>query len=329
MTMTPSRLMRALVLCCLALPFLPEGAVAQGAETYPGKPIRMVVPFNAGSVTDTLARVVANKLGETWSQPIIVDNRAGADGNIGTGYVASAEHDGYTLLFGAASTNAVNPSLHKNLKFDAMRDFVPVINVASVPNVLVVHPSVPAKNVKELIDVLHKQQYAYASGGAGGSQHLSAELFKSMTKTEMLHVPYKGGSPALTDLLSGRVQLMFCNLPLCLPQIRAGKLVALGVTSAQRSPLLPNVPTISEAGVPGYVVDGWFGLFAPKGVPETIVKRLNTEVARVLGDADVRKQLLDQGAVPVAGSPESFAKFVRAEHDRWATVIRTANITVN
>lgn len=328
--MTPTRLMRLLAAGFLALTMLPPVASAADASAnYPNKPIRMVVPFGAGSVTDTLARVVANKLSEAWSQPVVVDNRAGADGNIGTGYVASAERDGYTLLFGAASTNAVNPSLHRNLKFDAMRDFVPVINVASVPNVLVVHPSVPAKSVKDLIDLLHKNHYAFASGGAGGSQHLSAELFMSMTKTEMLHVPYKGGSPALTDLLAGRVQMMFCNLPLCLQQIRAGKLVALGVTSAKRTPLLPDVPTIAEAGVPGYVVDGWFGLFAPTGVPDAIVKRLNAEVARMLEDTDVRKQLLDQGAVPVSGSPQSFAQFVRAEHDRWAAVIRKANITVD
>ena len=323
------RLVSLLFAGCIAASLLPVSVGAQTQAAYPTKPIRLVVPFGAGSVTDTLARIVGNKLGEAWSQPVIVDNRAGADGNIGTGYVASAERDGYTLLFGAASTNAVNPSLHRNLKFDAMRDFVPVINVASVPNVLVVHPSVPATSVKSLIDALHKQRYAFASGGAGGSQHLSAELFMSMTKTEMLHVPYKGGSPALTDLLAGRVQMMFCNLPLCLPHIRAAKLVPLGVTSAQRTPLLPDVPTIAEAGVPGYVVDGWFGLFAPTGTPDAIVRKLNTEVARILQEPEVRKQLLDQGAVPGAGSPDAFAKFVRTEHDRWAEVIRRANITVN
>lgn len=328
--MKSPRMIRLFVASCLALSMTPMIAAAEAnASAYPAKPIRIVVPFGAGSVTDTLARVVGNKLGEAWSQPVVVDNRAGADGNIGTGFVAAADPDGYTLLFGAASTNAVNPSLHGNLKFNAIRDFVPVANVASVPNVLVVHPGVPARNVKDLIELLRKNSYAYASGGAGGSQHLSAELFKTMSKTDMLHVPYKGGAPALTDLLSGRVQLMFCNLPLCLQQIRAGKLVALGVTSAKRTPLLPDVPTIAEAGVPGYVVDGWFGLFAPKGVPEAIVKRLNAEVDRILQEPDVRKQLLDQGAVPNAGSAQQFARFVRAEHDRWATVIRQANIKVD
>ena len=320
-------LARSIAAVCFSA-LLPSPAVAQQSP-YPVKPIHMVVPFGAGSVTDTLARIIATRLSEAWGQPVVVDNRAGADGNIGTGYVAAAERDGYTLLFGAASTNAINASLHTNLKFDPQRDFVPVVNVASVPNVLVVPPSVSARSVKELLALLHKQQYSYASGGAGGSQHLSAELFKSMSKTDILHVPYKGGAPALTDLLAGRVQMMFCNLPLCLPHIRSGKLIALGVTSARKSPLLPNVPTISESGLPGYVVEGWFGMFAPAGVPKQVVSRINAEVVRILKDPKTREQLLAQGAEPVGDSPEGFAVFVGKEHDRWAAVIRNAGITVN
>ena len=230
---------------------------------YPNKPIRLIVPFGPGSATDQLARVVATGLSERLGAAIVVENKAGAGGNIGAGYVAESAPDGYTLLMGAASTNAINPSLYPNLKFDAMKAFVPVANVASVTNVLVVSPQVKARDVKGLIEELKANNYSYASSGAGGSQHLSAELFKSLSRTDMVHIPYKGGAEPLPDLMSNRVQVMFCNLPVCLPHIQAGKLVALGVTSAQRSPLLPNVPTIAEAGLPGYSVEGWFALFAP------------------------------------------------------------------
>lgn len=305
------------------------GAHAQAPAAYPSRPVTIVVPFAAGSVTDLLARIVAQRLGDAMGQSFVVDNRAGADGNIGAAYAAAATPDGYTLLMGAASTNAINPSLHKNLKFNPLRDFAPITNVAAVPNVLVVGPQVPAKNVKEFIAAAGKEKYSYASSGAGGSMHLSGELFKALTGTpDLLHVAYKGGSAPVTDVMGGRVSAMFCNLPLCLPHIKSGKLTALGVTSPQRSPLLPDVPTIAQAGVAGYEVQGWFGLFAPAAVPKPIVQRLNTEVVRILKDPKVAEQLLAQGAEPVGDSPEAFAAFVQKEHDRWAKIIKDSGITL-
>ena len=295
---------------------------------YPTKPIRLIVPFGPGSATDQLARVVASGLSERLGTSIVVENKAGAGGNIGAGYVAESAPDGYTLLMGAASTNAINPSLYPNLKFDSMKAFVPVANVASVTNVLVVSPQVKARDVKGLIEELKANNYSYASSGAGGSQHLSAELFKSMSKTDMVHIPYKGGAEPLPDLMSNRVQVMFCNLPVCLPHIQAGKLIALGVTSAQRSALLPDVPTIAEAGLPGYSVEGWFALFAPVKVPAAIVARLHDETAQLLASPAVAEQIRRQGGEPKVGSQADFAKFVQAEHDKWAKVIKDANIRI-
>jgi len=318
---------RAVAAVALAATFVPGLASAQ-SESWPAKTITMVVPFGAGSVTDLLARAVAPRLSQALGQPVLIDNKAGADGNIGAGFVATAPKDGYTLLVGPASTNAINPSLHKNMKFDPQKDFAPITNLATVTNVLVVGSQVPARSVKEFIAVLDKKSVSYASGGAGGSQHLSAELFKSMTKKDMLHVPYKGGSAALSDLLGGRVDAMFCNLPVCLPHIRSGKLTALAVTGARRSTLLPEVPTMIEAGVPNYVVDGWFGLFAPAGVPPQVIARLNTEVVRVLKDPTTAAALHAQGAEAVADSPQEFGAFVSNERERWAKVIRDAHITL-
>lgn len=300
----------------------------QAQSSWPDKPIRLVVPFGPGSVTDQLARTIATGLSPALGQTVVVENKAGAGGNIGAGQVAHSAPDGYTLLMGAASTNAVNPSLYKNLNFDPMADLVPVANVAAVTNVLVVNPEVPARSVTELIALLKRGDYTYASGGAGGSQHLAAELFKSMSGTDMLHVPYKGGSEPLPDLMSNRVQIMFCNLPICLPHIQSGKLVALGVTSTQRAAQLPDVPTISESGLPGYEVDGWFGLFAPANVPQDIIRRLNAQVQDVLKNPETNASIQRVGAVPKLESQESFAAFVRREHDKWKKVIADAGIRI-
>lgn len=303
----------------------PAGAAQPG---YPAKPIRMVVPFGPGSVTDQLARIVASGLAERLGQSVVVENKAGAGGNIGAGYVAQSAPDGYTLLMGAASTNAINPSLYSNLSFDPIKDFTPIANVASVTNVLVVNPEVKARSVPALIEELKTNPYSYASGGAGGSQHLSAELFKSLSKTDMLHIPYKGGSEPLPDLLSNRVQVMFCNLPVCLPHIQSGKLVALGVTSTQRTSVLPDVPTIAEAGLPGYAVDGWFALFAPSKVPADLVARLHEATAATVASPAAAEQIRRLGAEPNAGSQADFARFVQAEHDKWAKVVKDANIRI-
>lgn len=305
------------------------GAFAQGTPaSYPARPVTVVVPFAAGSVTDILGRIVAQGLSESLGQAFVVENRAGADGNIGAGYVAAAAPDGYTLLMGAASTNAINPSLHKNMKFDPLKDFAPITNVAAVPNVLVIGPQVQAKSVKEFIQAAGKGKFSFASSGAGGSMHLSGEMFKAMTHVDMLHIPYKGGTAPVTDVMAGRVDAMFCNLPLCLPFIRSNRLTALAVTSSHRSPLLPDVATMAEAGVPGYDVVGWFALFAPAAVPKPIITKLNAEAVRFLKDPKVRDTMLAQGAEPVGGSPEEFGRFVRSEHDRWAKIIRDAKITL-
>lgn len=320
------RLLTAITLCLLGFS---GNILAQSTTTYPNKSIHMVVPFASGSVTDILARIVSQRLGEALGQSVIVDNKPGADGNIGAAFVAAAQADGYTLLMGAASTNAINPSLHKNLRFDPLRDFAPITNVATVPNVLVVGPQVPARNVKEFIEAARNQKLTFASSGAGGSMHLSGELFKSSTRTpNLLHVPYKGGSAPVMDVMGERVSAMFCNLPLCLQHIRSGKLTALGVTSPKRSPLLPDIPTIAEAGVPGFAVEGWFGLFAPAAVPKPIIQRINAEVVKILQDPKVKEQLLTQGAEPAGSAPEQFEAFVKLEHDRWAKIIAEAGITL-
>lgn len=319
--------------CVLASCFsiAPFAAQAQ-TDAYPSKPIQMVVPFGVGGVTDMLARIVANELSDKLGQTVIVENRPGAGGNIGAGYVAKAKPDGYTLLVGAASTNAINPSLFKNLKFDPLRDFIPITNLASVDNVLAAGPQIKEKTIKELVASQQsaKEPYRYASTGAGGSQHLSGELFNILFNTKLIHLPYKGAGPALQDVIGGRVELFFCNLPACLPHIKEGRMHALGITSKHRSSLLPDVPTIAEAagGNSGYEVTGWFGLFAPTGVPADIITKLNTEVVAILNDPKVKERMLAQGAEPQPTSVEDFTKFVKFEHDRWAEIIHKAGITL-
>ncbi len=305
----------------------PSFAGAQAAEKYPERTVTMIVPFGPGSVTDLLARIAANGLGESLGKSFVVHNKAGAGGNIGAAEVAAAAPDGYTLLIGPTSTNAVNPSLFKNIKF-GIDSFTPISNIAKVPNVLVVHPDVPAKSVSEFIELAKQRELTYASTGNGGSMHLSGELFSNMAGIKMLHVPYKGGGDALADLLPGRVDAMFCNLPLCLPHIESGKLRALGVTSTQASSLLPNVGPIADQGLPGYEVTGWFGLFAPAGVDAQIVEKLNKGLLAILDNEEVKRQLLAQGAEPDGSSPAEFDKFVRAEHAKWAKVIQEAGISL-
>ncbi len=317
----------ASALAVAAMPFALPAASAQASE-YPSRPITLIVPFGPGSVTDTLGRIAAKGLSDSLGQPVVVENKSGAGGNIGATVAARATPDGYTLLLGPTSTNAVNPSLFKNLRFDPLRDFIAVTNVATVPNVLVVNPDVPVKSVKELIAFAPKENLSYASTGNGGSMHLSGELFNSMTKANLLHIPYGGGGAALNDLLPGRVQVMFCNLPLCLPHIKSGKLRALAITSSQRSPLLPEVPSMAEAGLPQYEVNGWFGLFVPAKTDPAIVAKLNSELRKILDKPEIKEQLMAQGAEPAGGSSEEFTAFVKAEHDKWAKVISDAGISL-
>ena len=306
------------------------GALAQ-APAYPSKPIRLVVPFPPGGATDILAREVAQKLTEAWGQSVVVDNRPGAGGNIGAELVARAAPDGYTLLMGTVGTHAINASLYAKLPYDHVKDFAPVILVAGVPNVLVVNPALPVNTVAELIAYAKANpgKLNFASSGNGTSIHLSGELFKVMAGVQMTHVPYKGSAPAVADLISGQVQLMFDNLPPSLPQIKAGKLRALAVTSATRAPALPDVPTIAEAGLPGFEASSWFGVLAPAGTPPAIVARLNAEIAKWLASPEAREKLSKQGANAAGGSPEDFAKHIAAETTKWAKVVKDSGAKVD
>ncbi|MBI3716495.1 MAG: tripartite tricarboxylate transporter substrate binding protein [Betaproteobacteria bacterium] len=293
------------------------------AETYPSKPIKFIIGFAPGGTTDLIGRLMAKGLTDALGQPVIIENKAGASSNIGAEAVAKSPPDGYTFYVNAI-TNAINASLFAKLPFDFEKDFDPVAFFASVPNLMVVHPSVPAKNVREFIDWVRANpgKVAYASSGNGTSIHLSGELFKLMTKTEMLHVPYKGSAPALTDLIGGQVQVMFDNMPSSLPHAKSGKLRALAVTSPKRSPSAPDIPTLDEAGVPGYDVGSWFGLMAPKGTPREIITRLNVESNKILNSQDMRDRFLELGAVPLPMSPEKYGEHIHSEIRKYAELIR-------
>jgi len=309
------------------------------AQTYPSKPIRLVVPFPPGGTTDILARDVGQRLTETLGQSVVIDNRPGAAGNVGSDIVAKSAPDGYTLLMCTVSSHAINPGLYSKLPYDHIKDFAPVILVARVPNVLEVNPAVPVNTVSDLIKLAKEKpgQINFASSGSGTSIHLSGELFKTMAGVDMVHVPYKGSAPALVDLVSGQVQVMFDNLPSSLGQINAGKLRAIAVTSAQRSPALPDLPTIAESGLPGFEATSWFGVLAPAGTPPAIVNRLNAEINKWLQSPDGKEKLLAQGAlieprgesVTAGGSPEQFAAFIRAETEKWAKVIKASGAKVD
>jgi len=301
------------------------------AQAYPAKSIRLVVPFPPAGTTDILAREVAQRLSVSFGQSVVVDNRPGAAGNIGSDLVAKSAPDGYTLLMGTVGTHAINPSLYAKMPYDHVKDFVPIILVAGVPNVLEVTPSLPVNSVADLIKLAKEKpgQLNFASSGSGTSIHLSGELFKTMTGVDMMHVPYKGSAPALTDLMGGQVQLMFDNLPSSLAQIKAGKLRAIAVTSAQRSPALPNIPTIAESGLPGFEASSWFGLLAPAGTPPAIVARVNADVNEWLQTAEAKEKLLAQGAIPAGGTPEQFAAHIRAETEKWAKVVKVSGAKVD
>jgi tripartite-type tricarboxylate transporter receptor subunit TctC len=305
-------------------------SLAFAQATYPSKPVRLVVPFPAGGTTDILARAAAQKLSEAWGQQVIVDNRPGAAGNIGAELVAKAAPDGYTLLMGTVGTHAINPSLYAKMPYDHVKDFVPVILVAGVPNVLVVNPGVPVNSVPELIAYAKANpgKLNFASSGSGTSIHLSGELFKTMTGVQMTHVPYKGSAPALTDLMGGQVQLMFDNLPSSLAFIKAGKLRALGVTSAARAAALPDTPTIADT-VPGFEASSWFGILAPAGTPRDVVVKVNAETAKWLASPDAKEKLAGQGANVAGGSPEAFAKHIQMETAKWAKVVKDSGAKVD
>ena len=300
-------------------------AHAQSAAQYPARPIRIVVPQSAGASTDLTARLIGQKLNVVFGQPVIVDNRPGAGSIIGTDLVAKATPDGYTLLV-VASSITLNPTLHKNLPFDPVRDLAPITQLSSFPNMLVVQPAVPVKTVKDLIALAKAKPRGinYGSSGTGTGTHLSAELFKYMTGVDMVHVPYKGGGPAVQALLGGQVQLNFATIVSVLPHVRGGKLRGVAVTTAKRSPSAPDVPTIAESGVPGYDHGPWNGFLAPAKTPRTVIARLNEEVARILHTPETRAVFTNEGAEPVGNKPEEFGAIIRDETAKWAKVIRAA-----
>jgi len=309
------------------------GAVQPAAAQapYPVKSIRFIVPFPVGGIADIFARVIGQKFNEAWGQPVVVDNRTGAGGNIGAEIVAKSPPDGYTLVMGSIGTHAVNVSLFRKLAFDPIRDFAPVALVMEADGLLVLHPSVPVKTVKELIALAKARpgQLSYASAGNGTASHLSGELFKSMAGIDMVHVPYKGNVPAITDLIGGQTSLLFATMPTVLPQVQVGRLKALAVTGPVRSPAAPQLPTIAEAALPGYEVTNWIGVFAPAGTPGEIVHKLNSEIIRVMQLPEIQTRLTGEGAKSASRTPDEFAAFVKSEIAKWAKVVKNAGIRVD
>jgi tripartite-type tricarboxylate transporter receptor subunit TctC len=312
------------------------GLPALAQTTWPTKPVKIIVPFAPGGTTDILARAVAPELTKAFGQPFIVENRAGAGGNVGADAVAKAPSDGYTLLMGTVGTHAINKALYAKMPFDSQKDFAPITLVAGVPNVMVMNTEKAAAlsitNVADFIKYARANpgKLSMASSGNGTSIHLSGELFKSMTGIFMTHIPYRGSGPALLDLVGGNVDVMFDNLPSSLPQIKAGKLKAFAVTSAQRSAALPDAPTIEEAGkLKGFDASSWFGLLAPAGTPPEIVSRVQQEVAKSLGTAAIKEKMLGQGAIPSGNTPAQFTDFINAEHKKWAQVVKVSGAKVD
>ena len=318
--------MASLARCALAALLIGHAGAAAAQPAYPAKSIRFVVPFPAGGPLDIVARAIGQELNKSWGQPVIIDNRPGAGGNIGADAVAKSAPDGHTILMGAVSTHAINPTLYSKLPYDPIRDFAPVTLVTSVPNVLVVHPSVPARTVKDLVSIAKARpgQLNFASGSTGSAGHLAGELFKAMAGVDMVHIPYKGAAPAVVDLLAGHVSLMFDNMSSALPNIKSGRVRAIAVTTLKRSPMLPALPTISESGLRGFDISTWFGVFAPGGTPPAIVARLNAEIVRALATPEMRERLAALGAEPVGNKPEEFAAFIREEIPKYAKVIKAS-----
>jgi len=310
-----------LLLACASLPVLAD---------YPEKPLRLVVPFPPGGSTEPLARILSQKLGEAFGQQLIVDNRPGAGSTIGAEIVAKSPPDGYTLFLGSIS-NAISAALYPKLNFDIVRDFAPVTLLATTPGVLVVHPALPVKTVKELLALARAkpEQLAYSSAGNGTPPHLSAELLSGMTGIKLIHVPYKGGGPSIIALLSGEAQLSIASLPSAIGHMRSGKLRALGVTTPQRTPSVPDLPTISEAGVPGYAAETWLGLAVAARTPKEIVAKLHAATVRAMTLPDVKERLDTLGYIARVGSPEEYSNFVQSEVDKWRRVVKTANVRVD
>jgi len=306
-------------------------ALSQAPAAYPNRPVKLVVPFPPGGPLDIVGRAIAQKLSEAWGQAVVVDDRPEAGGNIGADIVAKSPPDGYTILMGALSTHAVNPSLYAKMPYDAVADFAPITLVAVTPNVLVVNASLPVDSAKEFIAYAkaNSGKLAFGSGSNGSAGHLAGELFKVDTGADITHVPYKGGAPATQALLAGDTQFMFDNLANAMPQVKAGKFKALAVTTAQRSKLAPELPTMAEAGLPGFDISTWFGLFAPAGTPKDVIAKWNGEVAKILTSPEMREKLIAQGAEPAPTTPGEFAAFVKNEITKYAKIVKASGAKVD
>ncbi len=298
------------------------------ADAYPSKPLRMVITFPAGGPTDVVVRLISQRLTDQWGYPVIIDNRGGAGGIVGTEIVARAMPDGYTFLVGTAGGMTINPALRSDLSYDPFRDFSPVGMLVVNPQILVAHPTLAAKNIRELVALAKQKpgQLNFASAGTGTATHLGLELLKLTAGIDVVHVPYKGGAPAVTDLIGGQVQLLWVSIPSVLPHVKAGRLRALAVSTAKRTTSAPDVPTVTESGYPGFEYSNWNALFAPAGTPQPQLRKINAQVVAALSDPAVAQRLTAQGADPAPGTPEELGKYMRTDHERWKKVIRTANI---
>ncbi|APW37998.1 ABC transporter substrate-binding protein [Rhodoferax koreense] len=318
------------LLAAATLPALPLAAAAQSANTYPNKAIRMVVPFTPGGSTDIMGRTIGQQLTQAWGQPVVIDNLPGAGGSIGADKVAKAPADGYTLLMGHIGTLAVTPSLYPKLPYDPVKSFAAVAWVARVPNVLVVHPSVPVKSVQELVAYAKANpgKINYGSGGNGSAAHIATEYFKLQTGTQMQHVPYKGTAPAVTDLVGGQIQLMFTGVPAVMAQVKAGQLRALAVSSPHRVKAVPELPTVAESGYAGFEADQWYGVVAPANTPPDVTAKLNQQINRALASPEIAERLASEGAEATPNPPKVFADLIVSEIARWRTVIEKGGVKV-
>ena len=323
--MNQYRVAGALPRACVAAVAMACASIAL-AQTYPAKPVRIVVPFPPGGTSDILARTIGPRLTAEWGQPVIVDNRPGASGNIAAEHVARSPGDGYTLFITTVGIHAIHPSLYSKLPFDTVRDFTPITNLVMLPSVLTVHPSIPARTVKELIALAKRRpgELSYSSAGSGSQPHLTAEMFKTMAGVDLLHVPYKGAAQQLTDLVGGHVALTFATAPSAVPFIKNGQMRAIGVSSGKRASALPDVPTIAEAGVPGYEAVGWNGLMGPANMPAPVLEKIHATVVKVFSLPEVRDRMVSLAADPVTTTPAEFGAYIKAEMAKWAKVVKAS-----
>lgn len=317
------KLLAPLALATITLAAAGNAGAQASAQNFPNKPIHIIVTFTSGGAPDIIARLIGDRMSAEWGQSVIIDNKPGAGGNIGADFVAKSAPDGYNIVVGTVGTHSINGALYAKMPYDMVKDFSPITLLATTPNMLVVHNDVPAKNLKEFIELGKKEgKMSFASSGSGTSIHVSGELFKSVTGIEMTHIPYKGRASAIPDLLGGRVTMMFDNMPSSLPLVREGKLRALGVTSLKRAAAAPDIPTLAEAGLPGFEAVSWFAMFAPANTPKTIVTKLQLEIAKILKSPDISKRLLDLGLEPIGSTPEELAAYQRSEIAKWAKVVK-------